>query len=126
MEVTARTSAARLASVPGCSIGAHCVHHLRLPQLDDFQRRSEVEGSKSTLERFLGHRVSSFADPYGEHDAATVQTVRDARFSVAVTVQAGPVAPTDELLQIPRVEVNAAWGDRFPSRLRRVLGEVPA
>ncbi|MCL5961438.1 MAG: polysaccharide deacetylase family protein, partial [Chloroflexi bacterium] len=48
------------------AIGAHTVTHPILSRLPVSMQRAEVNESKTFLEEILGHRVASFAYPYGK------------------------------------------------------------
>ena len=104
----------QLAERPGHTIGGHTAHHLALPFHDREVQRTEIEEDRESLARMLGRPVETFAYPYGEFTAATVEIVRAARFSAAVTCrQTSALAGSDPLL-LPRFEVTAATGAALP------------
>jgi peptidoglycan/xylan/chitin deacetylase (PgdA/CDA1 family)/SAM-dependent methyltransferase len=95
---------ARLASRPGFSIGAHSHRHLRLPLLSPADRAEDIRAGRTRLEAVAGRRVTSFSYPYGFVDAATVATVRDEGFDLAVTTEARTLLPPVDALQVPRID----------------------
>jgi peptidoglycan/xylan/chitin deacetylase (PgdA/CDA1 family) len=91
----------------GVELGAHTVHHEILARLDPAEAAREIEGSKQSLERGLGHPVRSFAYPFGrrwDYHAAAKSGVERAGLASATTTHAG---------------TNRARGDRY--ELRRVM-----
>jgi peptidoglycan/xylan/chitin deacetylase (PgdA/CDA1 family) len=107
----------RLAAAPGIRVGAHSTNHvwLTFPGVD---REAEVAGSKRRLETLLGSEVSCFAYPYGGHDAAIVDAVRRAGFSLAVTTDPGPLPPAVDRLRLPRTDVSRCGAAALRYRLR--------
>jgi hypothetical protein len=65
--------------------------------------------------------VGAFAYPFGAHDGALRQIVADAGFVTAVTVEARAVAPDDDALLLPRVELRARDLASFEDALERLL-----
>ena len=110
-----------LAARPGHTVGAHTTHHLALPTQPAATRRREVFDHKAELEQLLQQPVRLFAYPYGDLDAETVGVVREAGFVAAVTVQRGPVSAGVNRLLIPRCEISAADGGRFPDVMRALF-----
>ena len=84
---------------------------------------AEVSQNKMTLERVLHHPIHLFSYPYGDFDAEVIAAVRKAGFFAAVTVQAGLVRAGTNRFLLPRCEITAADGDRFPARLRDIFEE---
>ncbi len=69
----------------GIEFGAHSRTHSDLTELAPSELEDEVLGSKTDLEQFLGHRVVSFAYPFGFHNAPVVECVRSL-FDLAFTI----------------------------------------
>ena len=67
-------------------ICAHTVTHRDLSTLDAGSQQGEIQGSKTFLEAFLGHPVTQFAYPFGNHNNVTVGTTMLAGFQSAGTV----------------------------------------
>jgi peptidoglycan/xylan/chitin deacetylase (PgdA/CDA1 family) len=67
-------------------ICAHTITHRDLSTLDGATQQSEIQGSKIFLETLLGHPVTQFAYPFGNHNNVTVGTTMLAGFQSAGTV----------------------------------------
>ncbi|MGH8178391.1 MAG: polysaccharide deacetylase family protein [Steroidobacter sp.] len=100
----------------GVEIGAHTESHPILAKTSEEQARSEIAGSKATLEDVIGAPVTMFAYPngrphtdYAERDVALVKACG---FRGAVSTAWGCARHDSDLFQIPRV---APW-DRTPAR----------
>jgi peptidoglycan/xylan/chitin deacetylase (PgdA/CDA1 family) len=106
---------------PGHSVGAHTTHHLLLSSNSVDVQREEIVVNRRELESLLGHAVTSFSYPYGEFTAETIDLVREAGFTTAVTVEAAPVRDGVDPLRIPRFEVKGASIRSFPDDLTRLL-----
>lgn len=89
----------------GMEIGAHTRSHPHLTQCDAAALASEIAGSKHALEDAIGADVPQFCYPYGDHDDAVVDAVRDAGFAAAVTTQRGRARLGQDPFRLPRVAV---------------------
>jgi glycosyltransferase involved in cell wall biosynthesis/peptidoglycan/xylan/chitin deacetylase (PgdA/CDA1 family) len=69
----------------GVEFGAHSRTHAELTTLQPQELEDEVAGSKIDLEKLLGHRVVSFAYPFGFHNHSVVECVRRV-FDLAVGI----------------------------------------
>lgn len=99
----------------GMAIGAHGFDHSDLTTLTDPELRRHVEETGGILRALLGESVSSFAFPYGSHDARVRAAVRAAGYRAAFAVHDS----ADEFA-LPRVDVNAVDTMRtFRLKLRR-------
>lgn len=90
----------------GIDIGAHTVNHPVLTACTRADQRAEVEGGLRMCEAMIGRRPSSFAYPYGDHDAETIAMVRAAGVDVACTTERAPVTAGRDVLALPRVQVE--------------------
>jgi len=70
-------------------IGAHTMNHIYLKGQSRERVQYEVSESKKYLEKLLGHRVVSFAYPYGAFDNQTINIVKNAGFKSAVSTVSG-------------------------------------
>jgi peptidoglycan/xylan/chitin deacetylase (PgdA/CDA1 family) len=105
-------------------IGAHTFTHPFLATLDAEEQWQEIDGSRQSLERLLQRSVDFFSYPYGGHDAfdaATVQLVRNARYTMACTTTGGIAGADCDPLQIPRNVVGDWDAERFEGWLDRWL-----
>jgi peptidoglycan/xylan/chitin deacetylase (PgdA/CDA1 family)/GT2 family glycosyltransferase len=112
----------RLASRPGASIGAHGTDHLWLPARPPEERRAEIAPSRERLERLLGIPVPLFAYPYGAWSPEVVDETRAAGFTLAVTVDGGPVRPEGNPLLVPRNEVKNVTVGELARQLEELFG----
>lgn len=118
----------------GMQIGAHTVSHPILATLDASQKRREIAESKHVLEAMLGEPVDLFAYPNGkpgeDFDAESVQAVREAGFTAAVTTARGAANRHTDVFQIPRFtpwdRTRLRFGVRMLSTLLASRRNVPA
>lgn len=100
------------------TIGAHTVTHPVLPCLDAKACNREIIESKLACEDLIGAPVATFAYPYGAFDARARETVKTAGFTIACSIQHGPVMITSDVLALPRIHVRNVQGDAFEQGLR--------
>ena len=94
----------------GMEVGSHSCSHPRLHELPNDAALYEIAASRTALRDMLGVPVEHFAYPYGQFTADTVELVRRAGYSSAVTVSPGLARRSDDPLQLPRVLVNGERG----------------
>lgn len=87
-------------------IGAHTMDHLYLKLLQNNIVTKQVVGSKKGLEDMLQLRVESFAYPYGAFDQDTIDVVRAAGFTSAVSEIAGDLQSSENLLYLSRIRAG--------------------
>ncbi|MEP9379962.1 polysaccharide deacetylase family protein [Aquabacter sp. CN5-332] len=107
----------RLAEGGLVEIGAHTATHAPLPRLGAALRDREVAGSKASLEARLGHEVRAFSYPHGEHDAASIASVRQAGFACACITGETHVRRHTDPLCLPRIQADDWDGEEFERRL---------
>lgn len=87
-------------------IGAHTVNHPILLNEPCESVKMELLDSKTYLENFLEHRVTSFAYPNGrfniDYDEAISSLVKEAGFRCAVSTDAGVNFCADDVYQLKR------------------------
>lgn len=88
----------------GWEVGSHGATHVRLAGLDADRLRQEVAGSRCALAGATGVLPTTFCYPYGSVDAAAVEAVRAAGYSVACAVRPEPGLDRD--LALPRIGVG--------------------
>ncbi|MDH5266445.1 MAG: polysaccharide deacetylase family protein [Candidatus Bathyarchaeota archaeon] len=71
----------------GHEVGAHTLSHAMLTCVGKEVAKEEILGSKTSLERILGKRVTSFAYPYGAYRREHVEIVGEAGFLCARTTK---------------------------------------
>jgi peptidoglycan/xylan/chitin deacetylase (PgdA/CDA1 family) len=92
----------------GMDVGDHTAHHVDLRLLTPSQLKLETGGSRRALERILGHRVYSFAYPFGAYNDSVVRAVRAAGFTLAYSTVGGTHETTTAPLTMPRIHVGRA------------------
>lgn len=70
----------------GWEVGSHTCSHPRLTETDDHQLERELRESRWACEQALGHRCTSIAYPYGDHDDRVVAATEAAGYSAAATL----------------------------------------
>ena len=90
------------------TIGAHTVDHSNLPSLSLSLQQFEINHSKAEIEQQIGHTVHHFAYPYGSYNASTVDLVRQAGFSTAVTTLPGTLQTNSILYTLHRMRSVSA------------------
>ena len=71
----------------------------------------EILESKVRLEGILKYAISGFSYPYGkstDYSGDTIKVLREAGFDRACTSLDGPIEPSSDLMQLPRMHV-ADW-----------------
>lgn len=106
----------------GMQIGAHTISHPILARLGDEDARSEIKGSKDYLEQLLQEQVGLFAYPNGkpvdDYNSRTIDLVRDAGFSCAVSTAWGAASSRDaDIFQLPRFTPWDHTAGRFAMRM---------
>ena len=72
--------------------------------------RDEIAESRDALRNMLGVPIEHFAYPFGDFTADTVELVRRAGYTSAVTVLPGVARASDDRLRLPRILVNGERG----------------
>jgi peptidoglycan/xylan/chitin deacetylase (PgdA/CDA1 family) len=108
----------------GICIGSHGISHQRLTQLPAAQARAELVDSKRALEDTLGRAVNAFAYPYGDVDARAKELVRDAGYTVAFSVNSGPLDTHADPFEVRRVFMGARADARYMTMKVRGIEKV--
>ena len=107
----------------GVEIGSHSHRHVALDELARAEARQEIERSRELLTAHLGHTVTSFAYPFGYHDAAVKQLVAAADFLDACAVKNTLSGVGDDRFAIGRILVE---DDPDVDGLRQVITSAPS
>ncbi|MBS0379669.1 MAG: polysaccharide deacetylase family protein [Proteobacteria bacterium] len=94
----------------GMEIGSHSWTHPHLQQVPAQEAWDEIAESRVALGTMLGIPVEHFAYPYGHYTPQTVELVRRAGYSSAVTVVPGVARSSDDCLLLPRILVDGEHG----------------
>jgi peptidoglycan/xylan/chitin deacetylase (PgdA/CDA1 family) len=113
---------ARLAGLPGVTIGAHSVRHANLTVLSASDRDLELRDAKRRLEGITQRPVTEFAFPFGHagsFDDASERAVAAAGYVLACRNVRGLVTRRTDPFRIPRFAVRDWTGEEFEARLVR-------
>jgi peptidoglycan/xylan/chitin deacetylase (PgdA/CDA1 family) len=103
----------REAARRGHVIGSHTFTHHRLPTTtSDEVLRREIVDSKAALERELSAEIATFCWVGGEehaYSARAAAAIRDAGYRVGLMTNNQVFRPGDDLLQVQRSNIEAAW-----------------
>jgi hypothetical protein len=86
-------------------IGGHTLHHASLNTSDAGFLKAEINGGKVWMEQLLGKKTTSFCYPKGLYSAAAVETVKQAGYSYARTVELLETEISDNLLSPTSVQL---------------------
>lgn len=84
-------------------IGAHTLDHLYLKTIPESAARTQIFESKKLLEKLIGTPVETFAYPYGAFNLTTVNLVKEASFSAALSVIPGVYQSANNLFFLNRI-----------------------
>lgn len=108
-----------LSNSPLITVGAHTQDHCSLRGKPIDIQRQEIWGSKQELEVMIGKPVTTFAYPYGAFDPTTVDLVRQAGFTTAVTTLAGTIQNESVVYLLRRLHVGNYDGVHLGSLLAK-------
>lgn len=111
---------ARLSRSQWVEIGAHTQTHPVLSAQSAQVQFSEIVESRKELAALLGKPIRTFAYPFGHAEdftPETVEIVKAAGFTAAVTTTPGAVTAGDDLFRLKRWEVNNWDADQFQRKL---------
>ena len=95
----------------GHIIGAHTLSHPNLAHVSASEARSEIVGSRDTLEKEMGEPVEHFSYPHPalnpQWSSLTHDITREAGFKSAVLTTPGPVRTGDDPLALRRIGTPA-------------------
>lgn len=100
------------------SLGAHTRRHVRLTALPAPEAAAEIVGSREELEKLLRLPITTFAYPFGLHDAASRELVSASAFAAGLTVDPGLNSPSTPANELRRAEIE---GTDNPFRLLLAL-----
>jgi len=91
-------------------IGSHTLDHVYLKQSPETVARKQIFESKKRLEEMLGFDIKTFAYPYGAFNQKTIELVKEASYSAAVSVISGTHQSKENLFYLSRVRADAFTG----------------
>jgi peptidoglycan/xylan/chitin deacetylase (PgdA/CDA1 family) len=107
-------------------IGAHTLDHLDMSTVSTSEAVMQILGSKLQLEALIGEPVETFAYPSGKFNDSSIDVVKQASYSAAVSVIDGQVHTPESLYILNRIraqalpatqlgEALAHWGTKTPT-----------
>lgn len=87
----------------GIEFGGHTKTHPKLATIPIETAQVEIFESKEILEKRLGHKLISFAYPYGNLNEEVKEIVKDAGYEFAVATDSGDISFSEDLFQIRRI-----------------------
>jgi len=102
--------------------GAHTITHPNLASLSAQEQRREIVEGRRQLEEMTGHRVCSFAYPYGSRDNYTLETVQileEEGFDCGCSNFGGTAWFGTNRYQLPRVLVRNWPAEEFADHIKR-------
>jgi peptidoglycan/xylan/chitin deacetylase (PgdA/CDA1 family) len=83
-------------------IGAHTMDHVKLTTVSEDDAIAQVLESKNILEQLTGREIRSFAYPHGAYTEETIDIVKEAGFSNALTCVSRAAGAAESMYEIPR------------------------
>lgn len=100
-------------------IGAHTLDHVYLKKMRTDIAKDQITESKKQLENLFHVPIFSFAYPFGAFTEESIDLVKSASYSAAVTVIPGHTQSADNLFFMPRLRA----GNLIPTILDKQLQE---
>ena len=98
-------------------IGAHSMHHASLDRLSAQTAAEEINQSRLVLQLSLGQQITTFAYPYGHFTDQTVELVKSAGFTSALTTIEGANENVKEKFTLKRIHPGASINDDLLSKI---------
>jgi peptidoglycan/xylan/chitin deacetylase (PgdA/CDA1 family) len=96
-------------------VGSHTLDHLYLKKTSLVVAKRQIEESKKYFLQTYGLSVRTFAYPYGAFNEDTIQQVKDAGYTAAVSVISSEQQSTDTLFILGRVRPELFPGNNIIS-----------
>ncbi len=87
-------------------IGAHTLDHVYLKSISPVIAQEQIIKSKKDLEKMLGIEIKTFAYPYGAFEEETLDLVKEASYSAAVSVISGSYYTPTNIFYLPRIRAG--------------------
>lgn len=85
------------------TIAGHTVDHLNLGSQSPDVQRYQIQTGKAIIEGQIGHPIRHFAYPYGGYNSTTIELVRGAGYTTAVTTLPGTYQTRGQAFVLRRV-----------------------
>lgn len=93
----------------GMEIGSHSLSHPDLAKANEADSTEQIFDSKE--------KSTSFCYPAGKYNQTTVDLIKEAGYTTAVTTHGGIANETSDLLELPRVRVQESTGEQLGVKL---------
>lgn len=93
----------------GIEIGSHTLDHPSLRNKPHAYQMNEIVGSKQLISSRLAVPVVSFSYPSGDYDATTLELVRSAGYTSAVTTIQGAKQNSEAIYELRRVRIRGSY-----------------
>ena len=93
----------------GVRFGSHLATHSAADGLATLDLIAELGRSRGEVSKWLGRPVYSMAAPYGRSDDRLRRLARETGFRICFGGREGRASLTDNLLDLPRIEVRGEW-----------------
>ncbi len=105
--------------------GSHTLSHANLLTIDNSLLANELKKSKDEIEQITLKKCEAFAYPYGKFDDNTIDEVKNAGYTTAVTVKRGFYEIADDKFTIKRIGIlgNESFFD-FYLRITRIRNKL--
>lgn len=93
------------AKIKGIEIGSHTITHPNLSNTEPDRAINEIKASKSKLEAMISDEIVSFCYPSGYFSDQTIEIIKEAGYSYAVTTKIGR-ASLQKPFELKRYRIN--------------------
>jgi len=90
----------------GWEIGCHSATHPDFSKLSPTDQQQEIKISKHKLESQMGTKISYFAYPKGNYNYDILSSVKDAGYSMGLTMDDNPITHKSNPLLLPRIGID--------------------
>lgn len=90
----------------GWTVGSHTATHTHLKKLTPVQLKQEILGSKHALEKVFDTPVTAIAYPKGVYTDTIVHMVKDAGYTLGLSMNDGPIDQQSTPHVLPRIGIN--------------------
>ncbi len=97
-------------------LGSHTLDHAYLKQMPQEEAEKQIVESKKLLEEKFGVPIESFAYPFGAFTQESIDLVKKAKYTVAVSVISGITQSEENLFYLSRV--RAGYLDGSPNMIK--------
>ncbi|MCL5970913.1 MAG: polysaccharide deacetylase family protein [Patescibacteria group bacterium] len=101
-------------------LGSHSLNHVNLASEAASLAKKEIADSKKKLEEDFGIIVETFAYPYGAFNKTTLDLVKEASYSAAVTVKPGMIQTEENIFKLLRIRPGIFSGGDMVKILEKI------